>query len=266
MTETSRRAAATDASDGVRAADGTPIAHVVTPGRSPGVLFCGGFRSDMTGTKATWLEAACRAHGLGYVRFDYRGHGATAGRFEDGTIGGWADDALRVLDGATTGPVVLVGSSMGAWVAALLVRQRPERVAGLVTVAAAPDFTEDLIWDAVPEAVRQTLRRDGVWYRPSDYGPEPDPITLALVEQARECLVLRRPLAFEGPARLIHGMADRDVPWQRSLALAEALTGGDARLVLVKDGDHRLSRPQDLDLLTETVMAVCDTAAARPPH
>ena len=265
MTETPGRAAVASAREGVRAADGTPIAHAATPGRRPGVLFCGGFRSDMTGTKASWLEAACRGRGLACVRFDYRGHGATAGRFEDGTIGGWADDALRVLDGVTTGPVVLVGSSMGAWIAALLVRRRPERVAGLVTVAAAPDFTEDLIWDAEPEAVRQTLWRDGVWYRPSDYGPDPDPITLTLIEEARECLVLRRPLAFDGPVRLIHGMADRDVPWQRSLALAEALTGADARLILVKDGDHRLSRPQDLDLLTGTVMSVCDAVADRTP-
>ncbi|MEQ8965765.1 MAG: alpha/beta fold hydrolase [Azospirillaceae bacterium] len=220
----------------------------------PGVMVCPGFRSDMGGTKAVFLEARGRERGLAVTRFDYRGHGASPGRFEDGTIGDWAADALSVLDTATEGPQILVGSSMGAWIAVLVARARPDRVAGLVTVAAAPDFTEDLIRPALSAEARAALDRDGVWRRPSAYADEPDVITSRLLDEARDHLVLGDgPLALVMPLRALHGLADPDVPWRQSLRLVEAWGGADARLTLIKDGDHRLSRPADLALLDAAV-------------
>ena len=224
----------------------------------PGVMFLGGFMSDMTGGKATTLEAWAVERGLSFTRFDYQGHGASSGRFADGTIGLWADDALAVLDQVTTGPQILVGSSMGGWMMLLAATRRPERVAGLVGIAPAPDFTEDLMWDIFDADVRRRIMEEGVWNRPSEYGPEPQPITRALIEDGRNHLLLRGPIAFGGPVRLLHGQRDPDVPWQLSLRIAEALTGDDVRVTLVKDGDHRLSRPQDFDLLCRTVGALVD--------
>ena len=217
----------------------------------PGVVFCGGFRSDMTGGKAVHLEAACRARGQAFLRFDYSGHGQSGGRFEDGTIGRWLGDALAVIDRLTEGPQILIGSSMGGWIAALAALARPDRVAGLIGIAAAPDFTESLIWDRLSQSQRETLRRDGVLLRPSPYDGGPDPITLRLVEDGRDHLLLGAPVAIGVPVRLIHGMADSDVPWRQSLRLAERIAGPDVRLVLVKDGGHRLSRPQDLALISD---------------
>jgi len=219
----------------------------------PGVLFCPGFRSDMGGTKAVFLEARGRARGLAVTRFDYRGHGASPGRFEDGTIGAWTEDALAVLDGATDGPQILVGSSMGAWIAVLVARARPGRVAGVVTVAAAPDFTEDLIRPALGPEAEAALARDGVWRRPSAYADSPDLVTARLLDEARTHLVLRAPIPLAAPLRALHGLADTDVPWRQSLRLVEAWAGADVRLTLIKDGGHRLSRPQDLALLDAAV-------------
>jgi len=224
------------------------------PGQEPGVMFLGGFMSDMTGTKAVALEAWAARQGLAFTRFDYQGHGASGGRFEDGTIGAWAADALAVLDEVTQGPQILVGSSMGGWIMTLAAQRRPERVAGLLGIASAPDFTEDLIWDALDPATRALMQREGAWYRPSQYFPDPKPVTWTLVEEARAHLLLRGdPVRFTGPVRLLHGMADADVPWQTSLRLAEALASPDVRVTLVKDGDHRLSRDQDIDLLCRTL-------------
>jgi pimeloyl-ACP methyl ester carboxylesterase len=230
-------------------------------------MFLGGFMSDMTGTKALALEAWAKDRGLAFTRFDYQGHGASSGRFADGTIGLWANDALAVLDRVTSGPQVLVGSSMGAWIALLLACRRPERIAALVGIAAAPDFTEDLIWGALDESVRAQIIRDGAWHRPSAYAPvDPPPITLRLIEEARHHLVLRTPLPFTGPVRLLHGLADPDVPWRTSLRLTEALTGADVHLTLVKDGDHRLSRPQDIALMCRTVGEIInDTGTVQDP-
>ncbi|WP_029010620.1 alpha/beta hydrolase [Azospirillum halopraeferens] len=233
------------------------IAYRHTPGRPgdgrPGVMFLGGFMSDMTGTKARALEARAVAEGIAFTRFDYGGHGASSGRFEDGTIGAWLDDALAVLDAVPRGPQVLVGSSMGGWMMLLVARQRPERVAGLVGIASAPDFTEDLIWARLDEATRATILREGRWHRPSAYFDTPKPVTRTLIEEGRNHLLLRAPVPFAGPVRLLHGMRDEDVPWQTSVRLAEALTTADVRLTLVKDGDHRLSRDSDLDLIARAV-------------
>jgi pimeloyl-ACP methyl ester carboxylesterase len=216
------------------------------------VIFMGGFKSDMTGTKALALEQFCRRDGRSFVRFDYQGHGASSGRFEDGTLGLWAADALAVFDAATAGPQIIVGSSMGGWIALLTALARPDRVAGLVGVAAAPDFTEDLIWGQLDEDERYVLMEDGVLYEDSDYG-EPYPYTRELIEDGRRHLLLREPIPLTCPVRLLHGMRDADVPWRTSQRLCDRLVGEDVRITLVKDGDHRLSRPQDIALLCRTV-------------
>jgi len=245
--------------------DGASVACIRTPAapgdRRPGVMFCGGFVSDMTGTKATYLEEACRRRGQAYVRFDYLGHGQSSGRFEDGTIGRWAEDAIAVLDAVADGPQVLVGSSMGGWIAVLAAMARPDRIAGLVGVAAAADFTEDLIRAVLDDAARAALARDGVWYRPSDYDEQPQAITQRLLDEGRDHLVLRAPVPIECPVRLLHGIDDPDVPWRQSLRLAEAIAGGDVRLTLVKNAGHRLSRDQDLALIAAAVAELSDGAA-----
>lgn len=228
------------------------LAYRRTRGIGPGTVFLGGFGSDMTGTKATALEAASVARGRAFLRFDYRGHGASEGRFTDGTIGAWLDDALAVFDAATEGPQILVGSSMGGWIALLLALRRLERVRAFIGIAAAPDFTERLMWQGMSEDDRAALARDGVLRPPSAYG-EPIPITLGLIEEGRRHLLLGRPIPFAGPVRLLHGQRDPDVPWRHSLTVAEGIESGDVRITLIKDGDHRLSRPQDIALLIRTI-------------
>jgi pimeloyl-ACP methyl ester carboxylesterase len=228
------------------------LAYCATAGTTPGVVFLGGFGSDMTGTKATALEQATVARGGAYLRLDYRGHGQSEGRFIDGTIGDWFADALAVFDAVTTGPQIVVGSSMGGWMALLLARARPDRVKAIVGIAAAPDFTTRLMSEELTDAQRETLLRDKVLYRPSEYG-DPMPITLKLVEDGNRHLLLDKPVPFTGPVRLLHGQRDPDVPWRIALQVAERMESDDLRVVLVKDGDHRLSRPQDIALITETV-------------
>jgi pimeloyl-ACP methyl ester carboxylesterase len=237
--------------------DGHSIAYHSLAGKMPGVLFCGGFQSDMTGTKATALEAACRAAGRAYTRFDYFGHGQSTGMFTDGTVGRWTDDAIAVLDNIARGPQVLVGSSMGGWIMLLAALARPERVRGLVGIAAAPDFTEALMWQRFPAEVKRQLETEGVWHEPSQYADEPYPITMRLIAEGRHHLLLDGPIPFDGPVRLLHGMADADVPWQHALRLIDALTSRDATLTLVKNGDHRLSEPADIERLTAVVEALC---------
>jgi pimeloyl-ACP methyl ester carboxylesterase len=232
--------------------DGLRIAVRHRPGdpARPGMMVLHGFRSDMTGEKAQHVARWCAEAGLACTRLDYTGHGASDGAFEDGTVGAWANDALLVLDRVTQGPQLLVGSSMGGWIMLLLALQRPERVRGLVGIAAAPDFTEDLLWASATEAQRAELMAAGRIMVPSAYSDEPSVFTRALIEDGRDHLVLRRPIPFHGPVRLLHGQRDPDVPWQTALRLAEHIAGDDVRVLLVKDGDHRLSRPSDLALLT----------------
>ena len=235
-------------SDSGRPGHAPSIAYHRTPGKPPGITFLGGFNSDMTGVKATWLEGFARDRGHAFLRFDYTGHGASSGAPGEGTIGRWRDDALAALDRLTEGPQVLVGSSMGGWIALLAALARPQRIAGLVTIAAAPDFTEDLIAARLGEPERAALARDGFFAQPSAYGP-PYRITRALIEDGRQHLLLRGTIAIDVPVRLLHGLADPDVPWQTSLRASERLAGRDVRLTLIKDGDHRLSRDQDLALI-----------------
>ncbi len=238
-----------DPPDVVDRDDGATIAYHRTPGKSPGVIFLTGFLSDMTGGKALALEAFCRSRGQAYLRFDYFGHGASSGAFTDGTIGRWAEDTVFVLDRLTEGPQVLVGSSLGGWIMLLAALARPQRVAGLLGIAAAPDFTEDLIPHELSGEQKAVLERDGVVYLESPYDPEPTPVTRTLLEDGARHLVLRREMPLDCPVRLIHGMRDPDVPWQTSLRLARMIRSADVELTLVKDGEHRLSEDADLERL-----------------
>ena len=235
--------------------DGVAIAALPLAGREPTVVFLPGFRSDMSGDKATYLAAFCAARGQALLRFDYSGHGASDGQFEDGTIGRWTADALAAIDRLTTGPLILVGSSMGGWIALLVALARRDRIAGLVGIAAAPDFTERLMWQAMAPAERAKLLAEGVLHIPSQYGP-PTPITSALIVDGRRHLLLDGPIALDRPVRLLHGQRDPDVPWETALRLAERLAGSDVQVTLLKDADHRLSRPDDLALLCRVVLAL----------
>ncbi|MCC7319385.1 MAG: alpha/beta fold hydrolase [Rubellimicrobium sp.] len=237
--------------------EGRRLAINRASGAGPAVLFLGGFRSDMTGTKAMFLEDWCWSRGRAFVRFDYSGHGASDGAFEDGCIGDWAADAAAVL-ATIEGPAVLVGSSMGGWISLILARAMPERIAGLVTIAAAPDFTEDLFWAGLPEARRREVMDRGVLLVPSAYG-DPCPYTRRLVEDGRRRLVLRDPLDLPFPVRLLQGTADAEVPQEVALRLLAHATGPDIRLVLVKGADHRFSDAACLDLIAQAVAEVAPT-------
>jgi pimeloyl-ACP methyl ester carboxylesterase len=217
------------------------------------VVFLGGFRSDMTGTKAVYLEDWARAQGRAFLRLDYTGHGASSGDFLEGCIGDWARDARDALDRLTEGPQVLVGSSMGGWIALRLARSAPERIAGLVGIAAAPDFTEDSMWAGFDADQRARLMAEGAVALPSDYSDEPYIITRRLIEDGREQLVLRDPLDLPFPVRLLHGTADADVALSVPLRLIAHATGPDIRLTLVKDADHRFSTPELLALIARTI-------------
>jgi pimeloyl-ACP methyl ester carboxylesterase len=212
----------------------------------PGIVFLGGFRSDMAGTKALFLEDYCRRRGRAYVRFDYFGHGRSSGDFAAGTVGRWRDDAIAIIDSLSEGPQILVGSSMGGWIMLLAALARPERVAALVGIAAAPDFTEELLQRRLTPEQHRELNEKGAVALPSDYDPAGYLYTRSLIEDGRRHLVLGAPIAFDMPVRLLHGLADESVPWQLSLRLAERLTSRDVALTLVKDGDHRLSSEPDL--------------------
>jgi pimeloyl-ACP methyl ester carboxylesterase len=211
----------------------------------------------MTGTKAVALEAHCRATGRAFLRFDYFGHGRSSGAFTDGTISRWAEDAIGVLDELTEGPQVLLGSSMGGWIMLLAALARPDRVAALIGIAAAPDFTEALMWQNFSPEIREMLVRDGIYQEPSDYDDEPYAITHKLIEDGRNNLLLERPIAIHCPVRLIQGMEDTSVPWEHALAITEKLLSRHVVLTLVKDGDHRLSRDEDIARLLRVLEVTC---------
>ena len=228
------------------------IAYNRIDGQGPGVVFLGGFRSDMQGTKAVFLEEWARAGGRAFLRFDYSGHGESDGSFEAGCIGDWLADAAVAIDALTEGPQVLVGSSMGGWISLLLARAFPERVGGLVTVAAAPDFTERGFWAGFSELERAKLKREGRLLRPSDYG-EPYPITRKLIEDGRNHLVMTAPLHLPFPVRFLQGTADAEVPGGWATDLLAHASGEDMRLLLVKGADHRFSTDECLGLIVATV-------------
>jgi len=217
----------------------------------------------MNGNKALFLDDWAASQGRAFLRFDYTGHGASSGAFEDGCIGDWLRDAEEAIRALTTGPQVLVGSSMGGWIALLLLRAMPERVAGLVGIAVAADFTEEGIMRRLTPALRERLNRDGRIVEPSAYAPdEPHIITRRLIEDGRDHLVLRAPLAAACPVRLLHGMADADVPWETATRLAAHIEGADVRAILLRGGDHRLSEERDLALLAETIHTLPDPVAS----
>ena len=235
------------------------LAYVYTPPSGDGaqwpvVMFCGGYRSDMGGTKATWLEEQCRARGQGYVRFDYAGHGESGGAFEDGTIGSWFEDALAVFDAVIGGQVILVGSSMGGWITMLLARARAERIAGLIGIAAAPDFTESL-YESLPAAQKDMMHDKGYAEIPNDYSDEPYHFTKALYEDGKGHLLLRETHRVSYPMRLIHGSLDKDVP-ESVPARIQDVYQGDVEIITIADGDHRLSRPEDLAIIDREIRRI----------
>jgi pimeloyl-ACP methyl ester carboxylesterase len=233
--------------------DGATIAYHRVPGAAPGIVYLAGLRSDMTGTKALYLDDYCRQRGQAYVRFDYFGHGVSSGDFADGAVGRWAADAIAVVDELTRGPQILVGSSMGGWLMLLAALARPERIHALVGIAAAPDATEDLLWPRLDMAQRDELMKTGSVTLPSEYDPAGYTYRLSMIEDGRRHLVMRGPIALDCPVRLLHGMRDASVPWQTSARLAERLTSRDVTVALVKDGDHRLSTAPDLARLAGTL-------------
>ncbi|MCQ0971795.1 alpha/beta hydrolase [Paracoccus sp. TK19116] len=239
---------------------GRDLAYNKSNGTGPGIVFLGGFKSDMDGTKALHLETWAKAQGRAFLRFDYSGHGQSSGAFEDGCIGDWLADAAAAVEGLTEGPQVLVGSSMGGWIALLLARAIPERVAGLVTIAAAPDFTENGFWEGFSDADRATILNRGRIELPSDYGDEPYVITRRLIEDGREHLVLNHPLPLPFPVRFLQGAADADVPVDWAMRLLEHAEGDDLRLILVKGADHRFSTPECLGLIEASIEDVLHRA------
>jgi pimeloyl-ACP methyl ester carboxylesterase len=234
--------------------NGDKLAYNKTDGKSPGVIFLTGFLSDMTGGKAVSLEQLCKNLGHSFLRFDYRGHGASEGDFMQQHIGSWLDDALAVLDELTEGPQILVGSSMGGWIMTLVAMRRPERIKGMVGIAAGTDFTEDLIWANATDEMKDAWDTHGYFKYTVD-SPEPFTYTLTkgLITEGRNHLLLGSEIPFNGAVHLIHGMQDEDVPWQKSVELAEALTSQDVKITLVKDGGHRLSEPNQIELLHDAV-------------
>jgi pimeloyl-ACP methyl ester carboxylesterase len=237
------------------------IAVRAREGGAPGLFWLGGFNSDMHGTKALALDAWACERDRACIRFDYSGHGESGGAFVDGTIGRWLEETVAVFEQFCIGPQVVIGSSMGGWMALLLARQiaqRPQKrasLAGLVLIAPAPDFTEELMWKRFPPEIRGEIETRGVWLRPSQYG-EPYPITRALIEEGRNHLLLGSAIAVGCPVRILQGAKDPDVPWRHAFALADRLPSDDVVLTMIQDGDHRLSRPQDIARIIAAVAEI----------
>lgn len=239
--------------------EGAPtLAYRSTPGHTPGFVWLGGFRSDMDGGKATTLHTWAAQRGHAFTRFDYRGHGASEGAFGDALIGDWIEDSLAILDRVVApGRHILVGSSMGAWMALHAAIKRADRVAGLILIAPAPDFTAKLMQPELPAEAREALERDGVYLQPSPYDDEPYPITKAMLDDGAKHTLLDQPVPFDGPVTILHGLQDSDVPFSHACLVQSQLRSPDVRMIVIKDGDHRLSRSQDLQrlLLEAAIMA-----------
>jgi pimeloyl-ACP methyl ester carboxylesterase len=248
------------APDYLETAQGRRLAYHRTDGTGPWVVFLGGLKSDMMGTKAVHLEDWCRANGRGFLRFDYSGHGESSGTFEEGCIGDWAEDTAQALGRLTSGKLIVVGSSMGGWQALLFARAHPDRIAGLVTIAAAPDFTEDGYWATFTDEQKAILKREGQIAMPSDY-MEPYIITKRLIEDGRQQLVLRTPLHLPFPVRCLQGTADTAVSTETAVRLLNHAESPDMRLLLVKDADHRFSDGPCLGLIEGAITEVLDATA-----
>ncbi len=235
------------------------IAVRIRQGATPALLWLGGFKSDMNGIKAQALDRWANEQGRAITRFDYSGHGESGGNFLTGTISRWLEDSLAVFDAFCRGPQIVIGSSMGAWLALLLTREHARRkhpgasVAGLVLIAPAVDFTEELMWKRFSPEVKCEIEQKGVWHRPSQYSQQPYPITRDLIEDGRRQLLLDGMVETGCPVRILQGVQDPDVPWQHAIELTARFAQDDVVLTLVKDGDHRLSRPEDIERLLATV-------------
>lgn len=234
------------------------IAYRSIAGEDPCVVWLGGFKSDMTGTKAEALAKWASRAGRFYLRFDYSGHGASEGRFEDGTISAWLSDALAAINALTDGPLILVGSSMGGWIAALAALRLQERLAGIVFIAPAPDFTEELMWNQMTGPERDAILKEGRLIEHSQYSDEPTIITRALIEDGRKHLILGDAIDIACPVRIIQGMADPDVPWRHALKFADSIACDDVELTLIKSGDHRLSKPHEIAKIIKTLESLTD--------
>jgi pimeloyl-ACP methyl ester carboxylesterase len=235
------------------------LAVRIRDGAAPGLVWIGGFKSDMQGTKAVALDNWAGENGRACIRFDYSGHGESGGDFALGTIGRWLEDSAAVFERFAKGPQVLIGSSMGSWLALLLSRELRQRaagaasIAGLVLIAPAVDFTEELMWNKFSPEVKRQIEAEGSWQRPSQYSEAPYPITRALIEDGRKHLLLGGLIETGCPVRILQGVQDADVPWQHAVDLSSRLARDDVVLTLVKDGDHRLSRPEDIERLIAAV-------------
>ena len=232
-------------------ADGRKLAYRRSHGTGVGFVWLSGFNSDMQGSKALAVEAWARHSGAPFLAFDYSGHGQSDGDFADGCISDWRADALAAIDQLTDGPQILIGSSMGGWMALLASQAMPDRITGLVLIAPAPDFTEKLMWPSLSKQAQSEIMTKGVYMRPSEYG-EPYPITRKLIEDGQRWGLLDAEIPFEGPVRILQGMQDPDVPWGHAEKLVERLLTTDLTFTLIKDGDHRLSRDQDIARLIST--------------
>lgn len=237
------------------------IAIRAREGAAPGLIWLGGFKSDMKGTKAVALDDYAAKRGRACIRFDYSGHGESSEKFEDGTISAWLEDTIAVFKNRAHGPQIVVGSSMGGWMALLLAKALAEnpslapdtKLAGLVLIAPAPDFTEELMWKNFSDEIRREIETKGQWERPSVYGDDPYPITKKLIEDGRKHVVMDKPIEVKCPVRILQGVLDPDVPWQHAMKLVSCLAQDDVTITLIKDGDHRLSRPEDIERLLRTV-------------
>ncbi len=235
------------------------VAFRARPGAGPGVVWLGGFRSDMRATKAEAIDAWAAEQGRAFLRLDYSGHGESGGSFEDGTISRWLEDSLAVVTTASEGPQILVGSSMGGWLALLAARTlaaASHPPAGLVLIAPAVDFTQALLWASLGKEERRAIEEDGMYLRPSAYASDPVPITRALIEDGRQHILFGGPMRSHAPVHILQGMRDLDVPWRHAMLLVEHLAGDPAVVTLIKDGDHRLSRPEDIQRLIAAIAAI----------
>lgn len=240
---------------------GEKIAYKMSPGKGPAIIWCGGLKSDMDGSKATYLHDWAKAQGRAFVRFDYYGHGQSSGKFRDGTISRWGQDVVTVIDALTDGDIILIGSSMGGWSSLLATRTRLEKIKALLLIAPAPDFTEKLMWANWPEDVKDKIIKDGIYYEASDYG-EPYEYTRELIEDGRAHQLLDAPYEFAGPVRIFQGGQDDVVPWQYAQNVGDVISSENVTFNLVKSGDHSMSRPQDLHLITQALSDLCQIVQA----
>jgi len=234
---------------------GRKIAYHYSEAKGPTVVFCGGYMSDMEGTKAIFLENSCKELGISYLMFDYSGHGKSSEEFVDGTIGIWTQDALSVIDEVTKGELIIVGSSMGGWIGLLVSLARKDRLKAFIGIAAAPDFTRELMWDNYSPAIKETLKRDGIYLEPSDYSDEPYKVSYKLIQDGENHILLNEPIDLNCPIRLFHGLFDEDVPYSYSSRIAEKVISNDVIISFNKSGDHRLSSEADLNRLKQ---AICE--------